>query len=357
MAEAELDEIDAVGVERSYWGGWAESSAGRALQFGADALRDPGVVALLARNKRWTRPEVFAARRMRRLQNAAPHGVLHIHYGRNAALLLDAGWTGRAVVTWHGYDANIVPRERGQDVYQDLFTRDWIHTVGSSFMKRRLVTLGAREDRIVKIPMGVDFTRFAQVDRRERPEGPLNVVAVGRLDEMKGYPVLIDAVAEALGQGVSLQLTILGEGPDRASIEARIEARGLQDRVRLLGAQRSDQVVRELAAADVFALTGVVAASGRVETQGVAYIEAQATGLPVIASDVGGVSESLDPGRSGILTAEGDVAAVAKALVAYAKDPGLRLEHGQRGAEFVRAAFSMSDMLDAFEALYAREAV
>lgn len=353
IEQSELAEIDAEGVERTYWGEWSSLSVGRALQFAGDGLRDPGALALLMRNRRWTRPEVFQARRMRRYLSAAGAGMVHVHYGKFAALLHDAGWAGRAVVTWHGFDANMVPKLRGEDVYHDLFQTDWVHTVGSSFMADRLVSLGAQAERIVKIPMGVDFTRFGEVDRRGRPEGPLKVISVGRLDEMKGYPVLLEAMAQAKARGTDLRLSILGEGSERQALETRVRELGLEGCVTLLGAQAPGRVGRELAAADVFALTGVVAKTGRVETQGLAYIEAQATGLPVIASDVGGVSESLVAGQTGTVTAEGDVKAVADALVAYARTPGLRIEQGRRGAEFVRSRFSQGAMLDAFEDIYA----
>lgn len=356
MTEEELAEIDTLGVTRSYWGVWAPSSARRVVQFAGELLRAPGLIAALNGRDGWTRPELFAGQRMRRVLNAVATGTLHIHYGKYAALLAAAGWTRPAIVTWHGFDANMVPKLRGADVYRPLFAKDWTHTVGSDFMRERLVTLGARPDRIVKIPMGVDFERFTEFDRRGRGQGPLKVISVGRLNEMKGYPVLLEGIAAARAQGADVVVTILGEGPDREPITRRIAELGLTEQVRLLGAQPAARVASELAAADVFALTGVVASSGVVETQGVAYIEAQATGLPVIASDVGGVSKSMIPGETGTLTAERDVEAVADALVAYAASPELRHAHGRAGAEFVRSRFSQTTMLDAFEALYAEHA-
>ncbi|MBB04267.1 MAG: hypothetical protein CML03_01885 [Pseudooceanicola sp.] len=356
MSQTELAEVDAMGVTRSYWGAWSPSSAGRALQFAGELMRAPGLVAVLNGAGGWTRPEMFAGHRMRRLLRQSPTGPVHVHYGKYAALLVAAGWPGPAIVTWHGFDANIVPKLRGDGIYRDLFAKDWVHTVGSSFVQRRLVALGARPDRIVKIPMGVDFERFVEIDRSGWAARPLAVVSVGRLSEEKGHAVLLDAAAEVNARGTDLRLTIIGEGPARPVLERQIRDLGLGARVLLLGSQPPARVVRELAAADVFALPGVTAGNGSEETQGLAYIEAQATGLPVIASDVGGVSESLDPGRSGILTAERDVKAVADALVAYAEHPDLRYDHGRQGAAFVRAKFTQAAMLDAFERLYAGEA-
>ena len=220
-------------------------------------------------------------------------------------------------------------------------------------MARRLIALGASEERIVTIPMGVDFTRFSKVDRSEQLAGPLRVISVGRLNAEKGHPVLIDAVAAVRACGTELMLTIIGEGSERQAIERQIHELNLSTHVTLLGAQPPERVFFELAAADAFALTGVVAENRQEETQGFAYIEAQATGLPVIASDVGGVSESLVSEKSGILAAERDVKAVADALIAYAEKPELRNEHGSYGAEIVRSKFSLSTMLNSFEKIYA----
>lgn len=356
MTDSELAEIDALGIRRSYWGAWSDSSAVRALQFGGDFLRDPSLVSFLNGASGWTRPEMFAARRMRRHLLSASKGPLHIHFGKYAALLSAAGWDRTSIVTWHGFDANMVPKLMGNSIYHPLFEKDWIHTVGSSFMRQRLLDLGARKDKIVKIPMGVDFDTFDFVDREESSSRSLRVISVGRLVEMKGHSVLIDAISEVKRRGTGVHLRIIGEGSERTALEEQIGNLNLASQVTLMGAQPPDKVVHEYKEADVFALTGVVADDGSVETQGMVYIEAQATGLPVIGADVGGVSDSLVPGETGILTTERDVKAVADALTAYALDPALRLTHGREGAKFVRSKFDVEAMLDAFEELYAEHA-
>ena len=97
MAQMELAAIESHGVQRSRWGDWSPSRAVQALQFGSDAMQDPEVLALLLRAKHWTRPEIFAARRMRRNMENLSGKQVHIHYGKNAALLIEAGWKGTAV--------------------------------------------------------------------------------------------------------------------------------------------------------------------------------------------------------------------------------------------------------------------
>ena len=87
--------------------------------------------------------------------------LIHFHYGAHAAPIALLGVKCPALVTWHGYDANEIPQERGTEVYRDLFANNFIHTVGSEFMRDRLVALGATREQIHKIPMGVNIEHFS----------------------------------------------------------------------------------------------------------------------------------------------------------------------------------------------------
>lgn len=353
VSEAELNVIDALSVKRIYSRVSNDSKLRRLGRIIAALLRDPSVVRYWNGSSGLTREEMLTIYRMKSFLKHSPSQQFHVHFGHIAARLSAVGWNRPTVVTWHGFDANVFPRYRGDHIYRDLFSRSWTHTVGSTFMYRRLVELGAQKDRLVKIPMGVDLTRFQFVDRSNRTDSKLKIVSVGRLHEMKGHAYLIEGISRAKSKGIVIECSIIGEGPTRRELESLIQGLGLTSTVKLLGAQSQSTVVNELAEADVFALTGVVTGTGFVETQGVAYIEAQATGLPVIAADVGGVSESLVAGRTGFLVRSKDVDAIEKALLAYAQDPSLRLVHGKVGSEFVRKKFDVTTMLESFEKLYA----
>jgi colanic acid/amylovoran biosynthesis glycosyltransferase len=110
--------------------------------------------------------------------------VTHIHYGHNAANLLAAGFINSAVVTWHGYDANVLPKVRGGNMYEQLFKSNCVHTVGSHFMQRRLIELGAKAEKIHAIPMGIDTYKFNYKERNFHQNDTLEV-----LDSM--LPILV----------------------------------------------------------------------------------------------------------------------------------------------------------------------
>jgi colanic acid/amylovoran biosynthesis glycosyltransferase len=284
--------------------------------------------------------------------------LVHFHFGDHAARLqgLRASLPKLPpmLVTWHGYDANAVPQARGPQVYADLFRTAALHSVGSGFMRRRLTDLGARAETVHQVPMGIDPRRFTMPTRERGVDAPLRLLSVGRLEEVKGHAYLIAAVELLANRGVTVSLRIAGGGRLRSDLENQISAAGLTGSVTLLGAIPSDQVAEEMQEADLFALTGVPEANGKIESQGLVYAEAQATGLPVIGSRVGGVPEALLDGQTGTLCEPRDVPAIARAIERFVQDRAELQRFGQRARQFVEGQFSLDLMLDRFEALYTR---
>jgi glycosyltransferase involved in cell wall biosynthesis len=176
------------------------------------------------------------------------------------------------------------------------------------------------------IPHGVDLERF-------RPSPPpagemLRLLAVGRLVEKKGFPVLLDAASRMLAP---FHLRIVGSGPQREALERQIAAAGLQDRVELVGARTHEELPAEYAAAHVVVVPSVADASGDRDGLPNVVLEAMSCARPVVASDIGAVSSAVIDGRTGVLVPPGDAAALAGALEFLVDRPEVR--HGLgRGA-------------------------
>ncbi|MCA9235964.1 MAG: glycosyltransferase [Planctomycetales bacterium] len=324
---------------------------GQAKQLASVVVRSPSMARWLKPSRPWHGREAFDAYlRVESIRSLQPD-VVHIHFGNRARPLQQIGLPCPVVVTWHGYDANVVPRMKGQDVYEALFAEPCVHTASSRFLCDRLRQLGAREEKTRVIPMGVDVRLFEFHPREIHANDPLRIVSVGRLDEMKGHQWLIRAVAELLDEGESISLRIIGDGPLRSQLETQINSCGRAAEIRLLGPQPSAVVAEEMQSAHLFALTGVVAENGRVETQGVVFAEAQACGLPVIGSVVGGVPESIVHGETGLLCPPRDVPAVKDAIRSF-RAPGKIAAFGRRGREFVESHFTNDLMLDRLETVY-----
>lgn len=191
-------------------------------------------------------------------------------------------------------------------------------------------------DRVSVAPMGVDVTRFVRERpyRGRRPGEAWRIVSCGRLHEGKGHQDLIRALALLRASGVPAGLTILGEGEERAVLEALTRELGLDESVRFAGAVDEEVVRTELEAADVFAL------ASHVEAIGVATMEAMAMSMPVVVTGVDGVPELVRDGVDGLLVPARDPAAMAAALRRVYGDPTLAERLGASAAERVRGSFS-----------------
>lgn len=180
------------------------------------------------------------------------------------------------------------------------------------------------EGRIDVVPNGVDVDLFSPgPSRTPREPGPLVVCAVARLIEIKGLQHLIDAVAQA-PEAVRrrIRLRLCGVGTYENELRRRAQAAGLEAQVEFAGLVPYEQIPDELRAADVFALPSLQ------EGLPLSLLEAMASGLPVVASAVGGIPTVIRNDANGLLVAAGDVAALRDALVRLADDPALRTRLG-----------------------------
>jgi glycosyltransferase involved in cell wall biosynthesis len=205
---------------------------------------------------------------------------------------------------------------------------------------RGLAARTCHAESTVVIPNAVDV---AGTPQSSVPGNPPQIVSVGRLAPPKDALTLVRALPAVRSPFRAL---LVGDGPDRPAIEAERDAFGLEDRLELTGT-RSD--VRELlAGADAFVL------ASRSEGAPMSILEAMAAGLPVVASDVGGVGELVDDGVTGLLVPAGDAAALAAALDRLLADPALRRRMGAAGRELALRRFDVGEARRAHVELYAR---
>lgn len=182
------------------------------------------------------------------------------------------------------------------------------------------VTPVARE-RLRVVHCGVDLAATPYV--REARSDVL-VLGVGRLDPIKGFDRLIEALAVLQRRGVAFGCRLIGEGPQRAELEAAIARHGLGQHVELAGARGQAEVQASLREAAIFALPCVVAEDGNRDGIPVALMEAMAAGAPVVTTRVSGLPELVDDGVEGVLVGERDVQALADALARLLGDAALR---------------------------------
>jgi colanic acid/amylovoran biosynthesis glycosyltransferase len=194
----------------------------------------------------------------------------------------------------------------------------------SEFCRSQLMKLVAAEhwERMVVVHCGVDPAHWAVAHRNGASGAGLHVLCVGRLVPEKGHGILLDALSVLRGRGLEVRATVVGDGPERAALEARARALRLGARVRFAGAVGQDRIGDLFAAADAFCLPSFA------EGVPVVLMEAMATGLPVVTTQIMGVPELVRDGESGLLVAPGRPEAVADALARLAQAPDLRARMG-----------------------------
>lgn len=190
----------------------------------------------------------------------------------------------------------------------------------------------AHWDRIKIVHCGVDPARY---DSTGQGTGK-HLVFVGRLAGIKGVPLLIDAVARLHVKHPELHLTLVGDGPEKASLEAHVAQLGLTDRITFTGYLGQQEVADLLKTADMLVLPSFA------EGVPVVLMEAMAARLPVIASRVAGVQELVEDGVSGHVLPPGDVDTLTSTIDRLLRNPEQRAKMGAAGRAKVEAEFDVA---------------
>ena len=271
-------------------------------------------------------------------ENAIDH--VHVHFATDSAIVAmivhELGGPGYSV-TAHAkdiYRSAVKPGLLSRVVERSRFT---VTVCDANVRHLREILTPAAFARVRRLYNGVDLEAFQPRSGVRRDEN--HVLCVARLVEKKGFPVLVDALALLRERGIGARATFVGEGEDRARIEAHIAARGMGDVVTLTGALDQDAVRGLLARATVMCLPCVVGEDGNRDALPTTLIEALAMGLPCVSTPVTGIPEILAHGAVGVIVPEDDVVATADALERLLRDGDARAHFARAGVDHARAFF------------------
>ena len=231
---------------------------------------------------------------------------------------------------------------------------DALIAISPEVRKDLLETYGvASREQLRLIPLGFNLNRLLSVTDvdRERaraalavPAGAIVVTTVGRLTAIKQHTLFLEVAERLARESDRFHFLIVGDGELRAALEANAAALGLGARVRFLGWRGDLETI--YGATDIFVLTS------RNEGTPVALIEAMATGVASVSTDVGGVRDVVTGGELGRLVPFGDAAALAGAVAELAQAPRVRAEMGIAGRASVRERFHAARLINDISALY-----
>ncbi len=223
--------------------------------------------------------------------------------------------------------------------------------VGDNLRDYLVNTVGVREDKTITIFNGIDTDRFKPAVERlsVRKEfgcvdGDVVIGIVARLAKVKNHNYLIDAFKILSERKLPVKLLIIGDGPLRTDLEMRVKSYGLKDRVMFAGDR--DDVPLLLNAVDVATLSSLS------EGTSLTLLEAMSSGLPVVATAVGGNKTIINDGENGFLVDINDVNSYADKLEKLVKYPQLRAEIGGKARSDIIARWSLKRMVDGYQKLY-----
>lgn len=299
---------------------------------------DVGAMVRLAALLRRLRPSVVHTRNW-----GGFDGILAARVARVPTVI--HGEHGREAADPEGRDPR---RNRLRRIFAPLVSR--FVTVSFDLRQWLLTTVRLPAAKLVTIHNGVDVGRFASGERQagrralRLPGHAVVVGAVGRLDPVKDHAGLLHAFSVLRTDQPAAELVIVGDGPCRSDLEHQVHELGLTGHVHLLGMRQDVSLL--LRGFDVFVLPSL--AEGISNT----VLEAMATGLPVVATRVGGNPELVEHGATGALVPPANPLVQAAALRCYVEDAGLRESHGAAGRRRVLQHFTLERMTQAYRDLY-----
>ncbi|UGV40304.1 glycosyltransferase [Methanococcoides orientis] len=280
--------------------------------------------------------------------------IIHCHFGPNGIFgtyLEDVGIEGKYITTFHGFDVNVYPKRKGENVYQELFEKGNYFTCNTTFTKKRLIGLGCKESKIVVLPVGlkVEFFTPKKIDYKNKP---LQILTVARLVEEKGHKYAINAIAKLIKIHPNILYLIVGDGPLKRELENLVSRLGINKNVIFYGAANHSKVLNLYIDSDIFLLPSVISKDGAQEAQGLVLQEAQAMGLPLVSTNIGGIPEGIN-NKSGFIVPEKDINALMEKLEYLIRNPEIWPEMGAEGRKFVKNRYDMrklnKQLLDVYE--------
>ena len=282
---------------------------------------------------------------------AAPLGLLAHSMKRSGIVRIVALTHGHEVWWAKVFPFNLLLRRIGTGVdsltYLGEYTRQMIS---------RPLTQSAKSA-MIKIAPGIDTDHFsprnsANLRQSLQLSQKKVIVCVARLVHRKGQDKLIDAMPSILESISNAHLLIVGQGPYQSKLVKRVKKLGLEESVTFVGRINYEQLPEYICVGDLFAMPSRSRFGGlEVEGLGIAYLEASACGLPVIAGSSGGAPDAVVDGKSGEVVNGTDITAIAKTVIKFLRDPEGSQQMGQFGRKWVVEKWRWEIWSQAFERL------
>ena len=251
----------------------------------------------------------------------------------------------KVVITVHGSDVFALNHKLLLKVKRFVLKRADEVVVNSSATKEACQAIYTDRDYHV-IPMGVDIENmFVKKEKDDALKSQLGiegftVLFVGRLSEEKGEIYLCEAMKRLAAEDSNTKLLIVGDGPEKHNLKKYIRDNNLTKNIVIIGWVAQSELVNYYTLADVFAGPSIESEQGLREAFGLVFVEALATGTPVIATNTGGIPDIVQDGHNGFLVKQQDSDAIADKLLLLKNDDSLRVKLSENSQDYVLKKFS-----------------
>ena len=281
--------------------------------------------------------------------------LLHIYFGHIAVHLLPLirAWNKPTIVSFHGADVLVDMNKRAyRRATKEMLDAVKRVLVRSESLRRAVVDLGCDEGKIDIVRTGIPLEEFPFRERSFPENGQWRLVQACRLIEKKGLPTALRAFAEFSSRYPRSTITIAGDGPLLDELQALARELKIAHRVSFAGFVSQEKLRALFYASHIFLHPSETGHDGNQEGVPNSMLEAMASGLPVFATHHGGIPEAIENGISGVLVAERDHLALARALLNAVQDRHLLGQLGRVGSQVVAEKFDQRAQVRRLEDVY-----
>jgi colanic acid/amylovoran biosynthesis glycosyltransferase len=306
------------------------------------------------------RPWQISSREVRALivsLDQARAKLLHIFFGHIGVHLLPLvrAWPGPSVVSFHGADVLVdLQKPAYRDATREMFEAVKLVLVRSESLRRGVVDLGCDEKKIEIVRAGIPLEQFPFRERAYPENGAWRFLQAGRLIEKKGLATSLRAFAQFSAAYPTSTFTVAGEGPLLAQLQELSRELKIDDRVEFTGFVSQPQLREFLYRSHIFLHPSETGPDGNQEGVPNSMLEAMTSGLPVFATRHGGIPEAIEHGVSGVLVAERDHDALARALLDAVQHRHVLGRLAHNGAKSVAQKFEQRAQIRRLEEIYLR---
>ena len=270
--------------------------------------------------------------------------IIHCHFGPNGEIVACIKeilrFNTKIVTTFHGYDLRL-GIDKGHTVYKHLFKQGDLFLYISNYTKDLLLSFGIDPSKLDYLPIGIDLEKFHFKWNKKndiKNNCNINIITIARLVEEKGLFYGIKAVEQIINKYnnyYNIKYNIIGYGKLYKPLMDYIYSINMQKNIILFGGKNSDEIIKYLENSDIFLLPSIN------ESFGVVLLEAQAIGLPIVATNVGGIKYAIIKNKSGFLVPEKDVDALAEKMEYLINHPEIWPEMGKAGRKYVETNYDI----------------